>query len=276
MRKNIRYSRGQVILIILLVTVVGLTIGLSLVSRTIQDVKTSSQIAESQKAFSAAEAGIEAALKGAEFGGGSLDLTTGKANYNVTEWGGSSAPFSIPNVTEQDGYSVWLVDHDSNGEIPSSPDSSFTNSSTFDVCFGPETNPIPAVELTLLYRTGSTMKIGKEAYDPNDSRRGDNNFLPADDSGGYCGNTQQKYKAQISLGNFGVIGGDDPILIKVKPVYVDTLDVVFDPTSGPDLPPQGKVISSTGTTTAGVARKINVLQGYSSLPSIFDYTLFTN
>lgn len=262
MRKNIRYSRGQVILIILLVTVVGLTIGLSLVSRTIQDVKTSSQIAESQKAFSAAEAGIEAALKGAEFGGGSLDLASGKANYNVDKWGGSSAPFSIRDVSQQDGYSVWLVAHNADGSIPDSPAKVFSNASTVGVCWGP---PDSGVELTLLYKSGS-MKIGKAAY----NKDGSDKFTAAGTS---C--QGKDYGAEVSFKDvFGVTEDNDvPILLKIKPVYVNQINVVIDP-KGTILPAQGKVISSTGITEAGVARKINVLQGYTSLPSIFDYTLF--
>src|SRR5687768_11168985 len=56
--------KGQVILILLLVMTVGLAIGLSVIQRSLSDVTTASKIEQSSRAFSAAEAGIERALKG--------------------------------------------------------------------------------------------------------------------------------------------------------------------------------------------------------------------
>src|SRR5204863_1532604 len=56
--------RGQVLLILLLVMTVGLAIGLSIIQRSLSDVSTASKIEQSSRAFSAAEAGIERALKG--------------------------------------------------------------------------------------------------------------------------------------------------------------------------------------------------------------------
>lgn len=284
MKRKFEYSRGQVILIILLVTVVGLTIGLSLVSRTIQDVRLSSQIAESQKAFSAAESGIEAALKGAAIDSvDTLTLSGGsRANYNVSEWGGSSAPFAIPDIADGESVTVWLVDHNDDGSVPLSPPptSSFVYTDSVDVCWGPkgsdsDPNPKPSLEFTLLFRDGSTYKIGKTAYNPDTSSS--DNFEDAQTTGGntYCSNSDKKYRAQLKFNdNFGIDREEVPIALRVKPVYNST-DIVVD-SGSKNLPPQGKQISSTGTTDTGVARKINVLQGYNSLPPIFDYTLFVN
>ncbi|MFH0863897.1 MAG: PilX N-terminal domain-containing pilus assembly protein, partial [Candidatus Gottesmanbacteria bacterium] len=64
MKNNIGKQNGQILLIVLLVMVVGLTMGLSLATRSATDVKISSQLEHSSRAFAAAEAGIEAALKG--------------------------------------------------------------------------------------------------------------------------------------------------------------------------------------------------------------------
>jgi hypothetical protein len=56
------YQKGQILLISLLVLVVALTVGLSVVTRSITTVRTTSEEESSQRAFSAAEAGIEQAL----------------------------------------------------------------------------------------------------------------------------------------------------------------------------------------------------------------------
>lgn len=280
MKRNLTYSRGQVILIILLVTVVGLTIGLSLVSRTIQDVQLSSQISESQKAFSAAESGIEAALTGSDLTSSPVNLTLngGSANYTVTEIGGSDDPVSIPNIKNGDSYTLWLVDHESDGTVATLPQEAYT--SELDVCFGDGINgTTPALELTLLYydtAASNAFRIAKAAFDPDAVSR-DNNFssVTVDTSE----NTTCKYKADIS--NWSTVFGVNPstgsqvlVSLSIKPVY-DGTSLTIIPGSGGSLPSQGKLISSTGKTSSGVARKINVLQGYPALPSIFDYTLYT-
>ena len=56
-------QKGQVLLIVVLVMIVALTVGLSLISRSITNLRTSTEEAESQKALAAAEAGIEQALE---------------------------------------------------------------------------------------------------------------------------------------------------------------------------------------------------------------------
>lgn len=284
MFKSEKSTRGQVILIILLVTVVGLTIGLSLVSRAVSDVKISTQIAESQKAFSAAESGIESALSGAAVGGGggNVSFSGATANYNVTALGGTSSPYTIPPVAPGNAQTVWLVDHQADGTLYPTPTPIY-KSQYIDVCWGPDggasdANPA-ALEISLLYysKADAKYKIGKVAYDP--SAR--NNFTaPLIDSGGvlnYC-NSNKKYSAHLDLsttGNFGSdYNNDTLVLLRLNPIYSTTNLVVLP--IGVSLATQGKNISSIGTTVSGVARKLNVLQGYASLPPAFDYTLFTN
>ena len=123
----------------------------------------------------------------------------------------------------------------------------------------------------MLYLSGTTYKIGKAAYKVNAINN--NNFTDAQTGGGYCA-SNKNYQARVTLGDLGLQIGDKPISLLIKSVNDDSSFAVLSESK--DFPIQGKKISSTGTTTAGVARKINVLQGYQSYPSIFDYTLFTN
>ena len=60
--KKQREQRGQVVVWIMLVSVVGLTLGLSIASRTLSNLRQSSELEGANRAFSAAEAGIERAL----------------------------------------------------------------------------------------------------------------------------------------------------------------------------------------------------------------------
>src|SRR3989344_9543942 len=59
-----RRQAGQILLIVILVIVISSTVGLSLVSRSITSLRTSTEEAESQEALAAAEAGGERALQG--------------------------------------------------------------------------------------------------------------------------------------------------------------------------------------------------------------------
>lgn len=96
---NIRDSSGQIGVIIILLTVVLLTIVLSIASRSVTDVRFSRQEEETSRAFDAAEAGIEDALRKnlgdvvVAGGTGSVEVGTGcpggpdciTADYNVSE-----------------------------------------------------------------------------------------------------------------------------------------------------------------------------------------------
>src|SRR3989344_4715713 len=80
-----RRQAGQILLIVILVIVISSTVGLSLVSRSITSLRTSTEEAEPQKAFSAAEAGIERALQGDLLIGSTTDgiFTANKSKYRV-------------------------------------------------------------------------------------------------------------------------------------------------------------------------------------------------
>ena len=56
---------GQIIIVLLLMMLVGLSIGLVVTQRSVTDVSVSTQSEQSQRAFSAAEAGIEKVRQGA-------------------------------------------------------------------------------------------------------------------------------------------------------------------------------------------------------------------
>ena len=65
--------QGQMLLVVVLTMIVALTVGLSVVSRTITNLRISRQSEESQRAFQAAEAGIEKTIESGS--PSSIDLT---------------------------------------------------------------------------------------------------------------------------------------------------------------------------------------------------------
>jgi len=74
-----RNNSGQALLIILLIMAVALTIGLSVVSRSVTDIRISQEQEESARVFSAAEAGLESLLATGEAPGsvGDFKIDTG-------------------------------------------------------------------------------------------------------------------------------------------------------------------------------------------------------
>lgn len=280
-----RDDSGQIVLMVVLLTMVGLTVGLSLISRTVTDIRISSQIEQSNRAFSAAEAGVETALQGAAIGGpatGNITLpgAVGSeqdrvyAQYQVSNVGGvPNEILELPLTFPYNSHTVWLVSHDTDGSLNIS--TSYPTSKTLEICWGSDSSNRPAIELTLVYLEGDDYKIAKAAYDPENR----NNFYSSELSGSpiYCGGKYRFRKIISGSGSvpdgFGINPTATLLFLRIKPVY-DSTSIAVKPAENETLPIQGQLINSVGRTETGVVRKLQVIQGYKTLPVLFDYTLF--
>src|SRR3989344_2880937 len=120
--KNIlKNQKGQALLIIVLVMVVGLTVTLAVVSRSIVNLKTSVEQTDSQKALAAAEAGVEQTIKNnANIGSESNYINIGNGvsyKTNITQVAGN-ASFLINGgniVLKNEGAFIWLSDYNNTG-----------------------------------------------------------------------------------------------------------------------------------------------------------------
>ncbi len=279
-------NKGQIVLIILLVMAVGLTIGLSVAGRSLTDVRLSSQIEESNRAFSAAEAGIEQVLKtGVASVTGTPSGTVGNASYNVNlnVIGGTTAQFSFPStISEGDAQTIWLVGRNASG-LPDDTNRDYVPS-TIQFCWSYlGTSPRPAVDISVFFKNAGVYKVSRAAYDPDSTRLAQNGFSSVTDvAGGYCAAGGQTYSYRVTL-NFTTLTPPIsagiafiPIALRIKPVYNDTkIAVVPAGGAGGALPEQGKNIISTGTTASGVARRWNVVNTYASPFDIFDYGVWS-
>ncbi len=248
-----------------------MTIGLSLISRTVTDVRISSQIEESGRAFSAAEAGVENALKVINVlpigPTRSITLNNASADYSVSDIGGNSSLYTFPLTEANSSQLLWLVNHNSNGSLGTE---FYPTDKTIDICWGTTGNN-SALELSLYYKTGTTYKIAKSAYDP-DIARG-NNFNPADKVGNYC-NSSYLYKHAFNfIADFGVDASDVLLALRMTPVYENTSIGVL-PAATVNLPVQGNQINSVGKSSTGVVRKIQVNKTYNMLPGLLDFALY--
>lgn len=79
---------GQIALVVVLVVVVGLTVAVSVLSRSVTTVNISTKEQEKARSFSAAEAGIEDALRqnlSSIVGGHSFAVDSAQVNYQVSQ-----------------------------------------------------------------------------------------------------------------------------------------------------------------------------------------------
>ena len=283
--KNLRNQRGQALLIVVLVMAVALTIGLAVVSRSITDIKISRQEEESARVFSVAEAGIEEALKLGSGTSGTIGEGEALIGYTVSETGqGGGTEFVFPAINAGDTQTVWLVEHDNDGNLT---ETGRYTGNTIDLYWGNEGQAAdqattPALEATVIYKDGSNYKIKRGAYDPYDgvdSSRNANGFDDADSAGGYSVGvkTFQFRKTGFTLPALPLI----PYALRLKLIYNNDqsqiLGVADNNADGAqNFPSQGKCYESTASlSTSGITRKVQQCQFHKTPPGIFDYVLFS-
>lgn len=268
---------GQMMLITLLVLTIALTVALSLIGRATTDTAVTTQVEESARAFSAAEAGIEEALKA----GSNLNypLTTGvHVDATVVNVAGVAGYYELPRKTVRgDTATIWLVNHTASGAIIESP--TYTTG-TIDVCWSKETIQ-PAVEISVLYKESAdgSYRVTRVAIDSDGNRRNTNNFQVTNNNGftsGTCSTADaNRWHTHVNFNNItGSINpaNDTLIALRIKPLYSDATIGVR---SNSVIPSQGKRIESTGTTATGITRKVVVTQDYRAPSGLFDYVVYS-
>lgn len=269
---------GQVLLIVVLVTIVASTIGLSIATRSITSLKTSTEEAESQKALAAAEAGIERSVQGNTPIAVGDDLSNNSSYLTeITPVNSASFLMNGGNVVPKDeGADIWFANHTSDGRVDYSPlTPPFDNyihlywGSSSEACTG--SNLPAAIQAIAVSRDSSgVIKSYRYAYDSCSSRRSENNFTQADNLGGYTvpgitGITFQNRTPENNNSSDLAYGINDIVFIRVIPIYKDAVIGVRvcknDNSHCTSLPSQGYKITSMGTSGAS-NRKLTVFKGY--------------
>ncbi len=257
---------GQTLLIVVLIMVISLTVGLSIASKTITNLRTTTEEADSAKALSAAETGVQQQLKSST----SIDVersvqtgTTFKAS--LTSVSGTSFLVNGGNVIPQDeGADVWLIAHNPGGDL------NFISpwTGTLTIYWGDSSVGCNNAALEVIIITGTSpndAKTTRYGYDPCLVRTSSNNLTFVSSSLVSSSEKNFYHTANIS----GITNG---LLVRIIPLYANTvLAVAGSPNA---LPQQGSIITSSGKS-GNVERKISVVANYSSLPSqFFTYGLF--
>ena len=262
---------GQVLLIVVLAIVVVLTIGLAVASKSIIGLRTSTEQAESQKALSAAEAGIEQLLK-TSVNTRLADILTNNSSYdaNVTQISGTSFLLNGGSlISRNDGTDVWLSDYSS--------DPSFIYLNPWGAG-SPQILPIltirwgdnsgdcsnAALEIVIISGSKAAPEITKYAVDPCQVRADTNNFTYVSGNQGTISGKTFYYEISVTITN--------GLIARIVPLYENTFVGVSGNLA---LPNQGSIISSSGTS-GETERKVTVFRGYPKVPSeLFPYNLFT-
>lgn len=243
---------GQAGLIVLLLTVVLLTVGLSVATRSTTDLKVSRQEEESNRVFNAAEAGIDDALsQPTSFAG---QTYTGSVNVDPN----ISVSYSIQKVNV---LQTRLFEGISAQVDVSGPKS---GSEVVRINWGRETacgqNPASLL-VTVFSQSGATVTARNLMYAPN-CGRSDN--IPQVSTTG-----TNNYFRQVS-----VPMQSNDVFIRIKPLYNDTSILVEG--QNWNLPNQYYRVKSVAESQIGdEVRAVEVNKTQPVAPSIFDYVLFS-
>lgn len=263
-------QKGQIVLILLLVMSVALGIGVSVIQRSLSDISTSSKVEQSSRAFSAAEAGIERALRGDPSGANFAEIGSSAA-VNVSDLlPPPGVALGYPPIAKEEVAQVWLSDLDS------SPPTYYGGAS-FTVYFG-DVNVVssdkPAIEVSLVTLSGGSYLSKKYFLDADSGRTAQNGFqFPS------CGNfsltvnnnVEAKFLCQVTISGYT----GSPILVRLRILYSNSSQpVAVAPAPGSSLPAQAKIITSTGKA-GETQRKIQLFKLDKVVPFYFDYAIFS-
>lgn len=240
-------TSGQALLIILLVLSVALTTGLALVARTTTDISISEKETASSKAFEAAEAGIEEALKAIETGQPlplpfTLEPGGEEAAVKVTQ--GLTGEVTKRQIFPGQATTFWLNSITLDGGIFPANISYGGTALTF--CWDGAEN----IEAAVYYQSGgykvARYYLGGGGGCQGLAKSGTINNLPAG-------------KKFVNVRFYG--GVSDVVTVAAQGV-------------GTSLPKQGTTIEAEATV-GDVVRKISVFQGWPQVPSFFDFAVLS-
>lgn len=242
---------GQIALIVLLISAVTMTIGLSVSRRTITETKISNDQELLKQAFNAAESGVDYYV-----GTGKTDYVSpdskSKAEIMVNKIGQSNSLDSDGLVLNGATSWFWLVGHNDDGSLDTSTVYSGNN---INICV--DAGYSKALKIDYFYKDGLNYKVIRKGYNFDTANSTVSGFSPKSDSPAVgCRGV-----------NLDLVTGTTPLLITVKPISGNT-NITINGNS--NFPFQGEEINSVGKagdlTTSGVNMKIKVSNRY-KIPS---------
>lgn len=236
------YKKAQTVIIVLLVSAVLMTVGLSLSKKATTETKLDINEESLKKAFNAAESGINYYLGTGNTKYSSPDnLSSAEIKPRKIEAEGTILDFG-EYVGVNDSEFYWLVNHLNNGDIGAT----YYNLGTVNVC---GTGFTGSIEIAYYYKSGGNYGVGRSGV----------NFS-SDASKKVNGFTDALVDCVVINTNYPSVS---PILITVTPIFNGGR---FYLTGSGNFPSQGIDISSTGkigeVNLGQVNKKLRVVQRY--------------
>jgi hypothetical protein len=255
------------LLVVVLTMIVALTIGLSIASRTVTNLRISRQNEESERAFQAAEAGIAQVLQSGSEANFPNFSNNSSYEAKVVHPGNASFVLNGGELVDQDtGIDVWLsnypdfVSGSMNGNISVYWGSPNQDAQCTDTNKGALTKP--AIEIVWLSGNKLDPSLSKRVYDFCGRISGAD--VPEDVSGLSLSQGRFLYRASFPVNN--------GLIMKVIPIFNSSK--VFVSTNS-SFPSQGTIVESTGKS-GDTVRKIRYFSSYPQIPiEMFPYSLIT-
>ncbi|MCL4366050.1 pilus assembly PilX N-terminal domain-containing protein [Patescibacteria group bacterium] len=276
-------EKGQVILILILVMTVALAIGVSIIQHSLSDISTSTQVEQSSRAFSAAEAGIEKAIQSGASISVPIDLGNNSTidKVQVEDAPAATQALEYLPLVKEELAQVWLA-------RPSDLAVAYAGG-TLDIYWGePGITGInkPAIEITVVYQDSLNAYQSKKYLLDQDANTRSNGFTavttcpssPAISTS--LSPTPKTFMCQQSIdvsstylcGNSTCLS--KLILLRARLLYNNTAQpFAVRPTSGV-LPIQAKQLTSVGIS-GNTQRVVRVFRLEGVVPQYFDYGVFS-
>ncbi len=258
------------LLIVVLVMVVVLTVGLSVATRSITNLRSTTEEENAQRAFSAAEAGVEIALKNGYSANDVIGSFTNSAKYDATvATAGAATQFPLNNgeaVGKDTSEDIWLSDYPAYDNPWTGTFTIYWGSASSNNCQTVEANnTMAALEIIVLSGSTTSPTVSHYAYDPCSQRQSNNQFSTPVFNPPPVNGVSYLY----ATNGIAVTNG---LLARIIPVYASDK---FYITANSKLPGQGTNITSTGTSNNS-ERKLTLYQGYPKVPTeLFPFVIFS-
>lgn len=253
---------GQITVLVLLLALMGLTVGLSQVSRSLSDLKQVTYVDAGTKAYAGAESGLQYALN--QFNsatdysicvsGTDATLPNGISNISYQICGGTNDSFTMTPLHKDDVAAIDL----SGKNIPASTD--------WRIFW----NDPASLVITIIKNNGTLLRYAYNGI--NNSLN--NGFVPSKaGNDAACEDTGSVYNNCATIPSTSA-----DVLIRVKALGNDT-NLKFwakkPGSSNPILISQTYTFTATATTPNGTKKRLQVVKTPPTMPGIFDYTIFS-
>lgn len=255
-KSDLKSQSGQIAVIVFLIMAVLLVVGLSLASRTSQEIELAGQQEDTTRVFNAAETGVEQAL-------------SDPSNFELQAGETDTKQIVLPNDAQTTGSYTITTQTDLQNEFePGETATVFTNtgaSGSIVISWGTAGSCAnsAALVVTRYYREGSNVRAAHNGYTPP-SCWDATKFLSTG-----VGTANGKYNFTYS-----VPSGTE--MVRITPVYTRaTLTVTGS--SGILLPQEFEIRSQAQDSASGntEVRAIEVTRSRPAPPAILDYALYS-